>query len=239
MAAAKEMEPIKMESAKRAVIAVGRGRGFVVEGSRGKLCVITAAHCLPPLPPAHPGSHPQERTYENLLGRIGESPTVSAECLFVDPVADIAVLGEPDAPDLNEQHEAYCDLMPDEPIPIGDTPRDYQPIMIKTFDGEMVEAKNHHQSLTTEAWLLSLDGKWFACEVEHRPDGPLWIKNAAEPIVGGMSGSPILSKAGTAIGVVCISKERLPNVEGNEGGPNPRLTANLPGWMLHQMIKGD
>jgi hypothetical protein len=61
----------RMESAKRAVITVGDGRGFVVEGNRGKLCVITAAHCLQDLPPAHPGSYLEERTYPNLLGRIG------------------------------------------------------------------------------------------------------------------------------------------------------------------------
>src|SRR4026208_1891700 len=101
----------RMELAKRAVITVGDGRGFVVEGSRGKLCVITAAHCLPELPPAHAASRTGERTYANLLGRIGESPAVYAECLFVDPVADIAVLGEPDAQELDKQYEAYCDLM--------------------------------------------------------------------------------------------------------------------------------
>jgi hypothetical protein len=32
---------------------------------------------------------------------------VCAECLFVDPVADIALLGPPDSQDLGEQHEAY------------------------------------------------------------------------------------------------------------------------------------
>ena len=46
-----------MESAKRAVIAVGDGRGFVVEGRGEKLCVITAAHCLPHLPPPDPASN--------------------------------------------------------------------------------------------------------------------------------------------------------------------------------------
>ena len=96
----------------------------------------------------------------------------------------------------------------------------------------MIEAKSNHESLTTEAWVLSLDGNWFACEVKYRANGRLWIKNAAEPLVGGMSGSPILSKAGTAIGVACYSR-------GHEGGPNPCLTTNLPGWMLHQVIKGD
>src|SRR5262245_9281897 len=221
-----------MESAKRAVIAVGDGRGFVVEGRGEKLCVITAAHCLPHLPPPDPASNLEEVTYPNLLGRIGESPSVWAECLFADPVADIAVLGEPDAQSLYEQNEAYCGLMPDEPLSIGNTPQEYKPILIKTSEGGLVEAKSHHESLTTEAWVLSLDGRWFACEVEHQPDGPLWIKNAAEPIVGGMSGSPIMSKAGAAIGVVCNSRQT-----GHEGGPNPRLAAHLPGWMLRQMVK--
>jgi hypothetical protein len=38
-----------------------------------------------------------------------------------------------------------------------------------------------------------------------------------------MSGSPILSKAGATIGVACTSVN-----DGLEGGPNPRLMANLP-----------
>lgn len=220
--------------AKRAVITVGPGRGFVVEGPRETFHVITVSHCLPHLPPPNPAPHLEERTYTNLLGRVGESPSVSAECLFVDPIADIAVLGEPDSQELPAENDAYCELMPDIPLAIADTPQDYKPIMIKTFDGEMVEAKHHRESLTTEAWLLSLDGKWFACEVEHQPDGPLWVKNAAEPIVSGMSGSPIMSKAGTAIGVVCTS---VGLKGGNQGGPNPRLAAHLPGWMLHHAMK--
>jgi hypothetical protein len=156
---------------------------------------------------------------------LGESPTVWAECLFVDPVADIAVVGQPDSQSLYAENEAYYELMPDIPLAIADTLHDYKPIMIKTFDGEMIEAKNHYESLTTQAWLLSLDGNWFECEVEHRPDGPLWISKANELIVGGMSGSPILSKAGATIGVACTSVN-----DGLEGGPNPRLMANLPGW---------
>jgi hypothetical protein len=164
-----------MVLAKRAVITVGGGRGFVVEGSRDRFCVITAAHCLPHLPPPDPASHLEERTYPNLLGHIGESPSVWAECLFADPVADIAVLGEPDAQYLYDQNQAYSDLMPETPLSIADMRQDYPPIMIHTFDGEMVEAKHHRQSLTTEAWLLSLNGKWFACEGEHQSSGPFWI----------------------------------------------------------------
>jgi hypothetical protein len=78
--------------AKDAVIAVGDGRGFLIEHAPGPHRVITAAHCLPHLPPAHPWSYEQERSYLNLLGSLGGKPSIAAECLFVDPIADIAVL---------------------------------------------------------------------------------------------------------------------------------------------------
>jgi Tripartite tricarboxylate transporter family receptor len=50
------------------------------------------------------------------------------------------------------------------------------------------------------ASLLSLRGEWFRCNVQH-DSGALWITKAAEGIVGGMSGSPILADDGSAIGV--------------------------------------
>ena len=81
------------------------------------------------------------------------------------------------------------------------------------------------------AWLLSLDGRWFSCTVTYRKGGPLWIFNAAEDIVGGMSGSPIITDDGLAIGVVCLGGGT--GIEGcREGGPNPRLMSNLPGWLV-------
>jgi hypothetical protein len=49
----------------------------------------------------------EERTYRDLVGPLGRKRAVCAECLFVDPVADIALLGPPDSQDLGEQHEAY------------------------------------------------------------------------------------------------------------------------------------
>jgi len=51
--------------------------------------------------------------------------------------------------------------------------------------------------------LLSLDRRWFECRMKRAPRGSLWLFDAAENIVGGMSGSPILAGDGSAIGIVC------------------------------------
>jgi hypothetical protein len=42
-----------------------------------------------------------------LLAPCGEKPSIIAECLFVDPVTDIAVLGSPDNQSLPDEAEAY------------------------------------------------------------------------------------------------------------------------------------
>jgi hypothetical protein len=78
--------------------------------------------------------------------------------------------------------------------------------------------------------LLSLDGRrWFPCTVRHF-GGPLWITHAAEGIRNEMSGSPIVTENGNAIGVVCTAAAPW------EGGPNPHLTRNLPGWLLRDPL---
>jgi hypothetical protein len=46
-----EEQTVIIERLKSGVITVGHGRGFVIEGA-GERLVITAAHCLPSLPPA-------------------------------------------------------------------------------------------------------------------------------------------------------------------------------------------
>jgi hypothetical protein len=87
-----EVAVMNHDDSKCSVITVGAGRGFVIEGERHRL-VITAAHCLPFFPPCASISHREERTYEALLGPLGDQPTVWTECLFADPIGDIAVLG--------------------------------------------------------------------------------------------------------------------------------------------------
>jgi len=48
-----------------------------------------------------------------LLGPLRGKRTVWAACLFADPIADIAVLGQPDNQELSKEAEAYNRLMED------------------------------------------------------------------------------------------------------------------------------
>lgn len=166
---------------KNAVVCVGNGRGFVVEARRRRL-VITAAHCLPFLPPAHPASYEEERTYPKLLSPLGAARrTVSASCYFVDPIADVAVLCCPDSQVVPAEADAYDELTDIAPMRVG-------PL-----------------STSNAGWLLALDGTWGRCTVELRGWSGLWlsISAASKPATApGTSGSPIVSDDGLAIGVI-------------------------------------
>jgi hypothetical protein len=189
------------------VITAGTGRGFVVE-STGERLVIMAAHCLPFLPPAQSFFEPKERIYGPLLGPLGGEPRASAVCRFVDPIADIAVLGSPDNPNAGE----------------------YKALVETATAFSIGSSLRNPVNFWVPARLLSLDGyRWFSCTIRHF-GGPLWITHAAESIRSEMSGSPIVTEIGTAIGAVCTAAAPW------EGGPNPRLTHNLPGWLLLDAI---
>jgi hypothetical protein len=227
--------PFDGDAARRAVITVRDGRGFVIQVAErnpnqkeiplmGKVrrprrwikrrFVVTASHCLPKLPPAHPGAFRHERTYEALLGPLHErTPSIMTECLFVDPVADIAVLGEPDY--------VISDTSPD---PFWELVDGAEALYVGSITDGM------------RGWLLSLDDQWKSCILHLGPaDGPgLWITEAAAGITDGMSGSPIIGDDGRAIGVVCTSRGTGPGPY-REGGPNPGLMFSLPGWLLKQV----
>lgn len=96
------------ESVTRSVVSVGEGgRGFVVAGAFEQRFVVTAAHCLPFVPPPHLARHLEEYTFKKLLARLGKKPRIWAECKFVDTMADIAVLGAPDGMGLEAEEQAY------------------------------------------------------------------------------------------------------------------------------------
>ena len=171
--------------------------------------VVTAAHCLPKLPPAHAQSRSEDRTYPKLLGSLGAAKTeVWAECLFVDPVADVAVLGCPDEQELGDEAEAYFELT------------------------ENVPALRIGNAKSGKGWVLSLDGRWIRTTLDVASGvGALSI----DPTKGGMSGSPILNAAGRAVGVVVIGTETTTHSGEHRNlraGPQPKLAHNLPGWLL-------
>jgi trypsin-like peptidase len=186
------------------------GRGFIIEAGNQRL-VVTAGHCLPELPPPNPLAYAHERTYPKLLGQLGDGePQIWAECVFVDPIADIAVLGSPDNQELWEQADAYEELVENSSF-------------LRISDSR----------LTSNAWLLGLNGIWSPCKIKGKHG--IFIEHAADGIHGGMSGSPIIADDGTAIGIVSVSSGALIDEVHTSGGPNPSLTNHLPGWLLREI----
>jgi hypothetical protein len=214
----------------RAVVRVGDGRGFVIGTDRARF-VVTAGHCLPELPPFHALSHLAERTWK-LLGPLGGGVSVWAECLFADPIADLAVLGQPDIQELGNQWEAYQALVHDvKPFPIGRLRLRRPRTRLSSGDVYPVlpQAK-------CPGWILSLDGQWLCCEVQADASR-LMLGAGSGNIGGGMSGSPIVMDDGSAIGVVTIGTLRADgNPDDIHIGPSPFLSRNLPSWLLAEAL---
>jgi hypothetical protein len=223
----KEYDPISRCPDPACVVKVGGGRGFIVEqkiqtpaplGMTAKWriirWVITAAHCLPHLPPAHAGAANLERTYPSLLGTLEDGETsVAAECEFVDPVADIAVLGRPDYQLPGDVADAFDALTETAPVV------------------QIGEARNG------DGYVLSLEGHWISTKLEK----DFWGNSLLiDPTEEGMSGSPILNLAGRAVGVVVIGAEirNKSGVRTNQRcGPQPILVNDLPARLLRARRK--
>jgi hypothetical protein len=197
----------------------GGGRGFLVAAGDARY-IITAAHCLPFLPPPHLARYLEEGTYVRLIGPLGAKPSITAACVFADPVADIAVLGAPDNQafsDECERFETFTLALPPFDIaappppsrkrlpPFGDNPPGFVP-----------------SEVAFPAHLLSLESAWLDVTAHHYRSGALSI-TPEKSTVNGMSGSPLISATGAAIGVVSTS-----NIAAC-------LTNGLPGWFLRKL----
>jgi hypothetical protein len=232
--------PFDWNHATSAVVTVGprgnAGRGFVMEmmdplfqensiHRAGKVClgprfvarriIVTAAHCLPYQPPPAAIVGAEEKTYFDLISGLGgPASSVAAECLFADPVSDLAVLGEPDDQQWPEASDAYLQV-----VEAGS---------VLTFRSDKIKDG-------VRGWLLSLDGRWNPCVVEAI-NHCLWITEAREGIFGGMSGSPILVDDGSVIGVLCSGSGTSGMIQ-YEGGPQPRLSHCLPAGLFLSLIR--
>jgi Trypsin-like peptidase domain len=198
------------QSLTRAVVKVGDGRGFIIGHGIG-LLVVTAAHCLPKIPPAHPARYLVEHTYGNLLGELDGDPKVCAECRFCDVMSDLAILGEPDGQELCDEYDAWLEFIENRPaFTVGD--------IAQSSGVEFVEGKPVRSAIIeTPVWVLQLDGRWTRGRASHW-GGPLILSDDTR-ISSGMSGSPIVTEDGKAVGVV------------STGSMNPRLLGDLPMWL--------
>jgi hypothetical protein len=235
---------MEMRTSPASVVKVGGGRGFIVPThvkipamksppctingitrpgrlipahSVERRLILTAAHCLPKMPPPLP-SFFQERTYKDLWGALdgtsdASKNTLWAECLFADPIGDVAILGPPDGQG-DEEYSAATDA--------------YHALT----DGASAIQVGKPQS--GRGWLLALSGdRWIETTMTLCSTlwGPVLNVGPTEP---GMSGSPILNAAGRAVGVVSQGCESVDDggVRQNNDTVQPILTLALPGWFL-------
>jgi len=214
----KRATPAQLQGLARGVVRVGQGRGFVVKTADGTGLIITAAHCLTLdkdgrliLPPPHGTAHFEDLTYPTLVAPLRKAPAIWVQCLFVNPVADIAVLGEPDEQSLFEEWEQYDALVTNSrAFSVSDAPE------------------------RGRGWALAKAAreKWLECELKREGDGLLVVSGLE--FSPGMSGSPILAEDGSAVGVVSTGS----NNQIRYGTPNPRLARDLPGWLLRAVNLG-
>lgn len=207
------------------VVTVGGGRGFVMERRvyfdfgngddyrklRRKV-VVTASHCLPHAPNVMSGVDYQLATYPKLLAPLGGEPSVWTQCLFFDPVADIAVLSEPDNQELPDEWDSYNALVKGR----------------KAFATAAPESG--------EGYMLALDGvTWKPTSLEvHVTIAGNGLSTGAT--LAGQSGSPILDGKGRAVALVSVGSERISNgvrtLMQRWNGPQPILKLALPPWLL-------
>ncbi len=151
----------------------------------------------------------EEKTYRRLLRLIGSKKRrTSVECLFVDPLSDIAVLGSPDNETFSEESTRYEKLVESvKPVSIGDTVK----------EGERL-------------WMLGLDGKFKSATCLGFSGSRLWLRGA--DVKPGISGSPILNEKGLAVGVCNLGRVRSAagGAAGSDSGDDSstRLVACLP-----------
>ena len=199
-----------LAAASNAIVKVGVGRGFVVASGAGDRFVITAAQCLGDLPRL-PASHATHRTYPALLRPLADGKTpVAAECLFVDPIADVAVLAGPDNQVLSKDAADFEAFIAAHAV----LPMTRMPLRA-------------HRS--AQGWLMTAAGEWKRCILTGcgPPEQTALTIAVVGPPAGyapAACGSPLLDAGGRVVGVVSLGEVL-----------NPTLPTRLPLAVVHQI----
>ena len=207
------------------------GRGFFLATHRVELgnVIVTAAHCLPRLPEANILQTPTEEfVYHGLVGMLGGSrPRVPTQCYFVDPVADVAVLGRPEPNEFLTLSDDYDSLLKGRPALRLDFSDSWTPAPGLAVTGKPREQKEG------PVWLLDREGEWVK-GTARVGGGTVLIEvfSSSAPIAKpGCSGSPVLDDDGRVVGMVT-------NGPGWTMADSVVLKTCLPGWLL-ALAKGE
>jgi hypothetical protein len=177
------------------------GQGVLVTGG----FILTAAHCISW--DHNGGMALGDHFVEPITTRDGSNLHVGP--WVVEPVSDIAVLGELDNQVFFEQCDAFEEWRESvQPIAVSD--RVLQP----------------QESIAVH--VLSHKGHWIAGKATRHGHGAwprLWIETAS-CIEGGTSGGPIVDEEGKLLGVVSW---------GNEDGAFPVACLALPSWIWQRI----
>ena len=181
------------------------GRGILIPGQM----ILTAAHCVTY---TTDGSMVLGDFFlEDILTAQGMA--LKAQPVFLDPLADIALLGALDSQEFSKEvshYEAWCEAILPIPLSEADFPFDSPiPISVYTHRGQ---------------WI-----RGTVCQMSYDANALAWIMTTQ--IEGGTSGSPIVTDDGLIVGVVSHTNETGAECMGLT--PRPHLT--LPGWALRQI----
>jgi hypothetical protein len=153
------------------------------------------------------GSSEAELAHPRLLSAIDEEPWATGCCSFVDPVADLAVLGGTQDDETFGGAAEY--VRPLRVARIGPANTE-MPVRLFGLDGKWIEATAHAHGAA-----FSLTG--------------LGTDNFRHSRLAGLSGSPILDVRGRAVAVFVISSNREPH------GPQPALEWSLPAGLWREL----
>jgi hypothetical protein len=206
------------EARRRALAATvtlaGRGgRGVLVPGG----FILTAAHCVDFTTSGEMATG--EEHLESVITTTGATFRLSVHA--VEPVADIAVLGEADDQVFVEDAErfgAFCDST----LPV--------PVSVDDFE----------YRAPVRVLVLSLGNKWIAATAMRGgiPDKapPTVGVEAEDNIRSGMSGGPFIDEVeGTLVGIVSWSAEGRSGDSREGVMPRPHLA--LPRWAWHRIAE--
>ncbi len=182
------------------------GRGVLVPNNM----ILTAAHCI--LYNTEGQMALGEYFLEDVLTITGK---IKVTPIAVEPVSDIAVLGQIDGQESPEDMSTYNDFSKGIiPIPLCFDDyiiREPFPVHVYTHKGKWIKG---------EAMLCTKNGE------------QLWV-DFSEQIEPGSSGSPIVNDAGKLVGIV--SHSSFNEGQSNSDGLAPRPHLVLPVWICNRI----